>query len=150
MSTTHHSLVSQHTLTTASCHLASTAGFRPRLCLTMLPWLASEQALHAAGWLPTWFIPHLHESLCMLPSPDALFALFEDMALLARAHAVSCPTSVVPAALAAVMAAFEADGEWCPADATLISEWYWLRLPAIGLAVRIDADTGMFMHSSQA
>lgn len=86
----------------------------------------------------------------MLPSPDALFALFEDMALLARAHAVSCPTSVVPEALAALMSAFEADGEWCPADATLISEWYWLRLPAIGLAARIGADTGVFTHSRLA
>ncbi len=47
------------------------------------------------------------------------------------------------------MTAFEADGEWHPNDGTLVSEWYWLRLPAIGMASRLGADVGLFGTSGQ-
>ncbi|WCB47409.1 hypothetical protein [Nitratidesulfovibrio vulgaris] len=149
MDTTHTPHLTGNTLETALRHLESSAGPRPRLCAAMLLWATGAEGHRAAAWLPAWFMPHFHDALCSLPREEALFALFEDMALLARAHAVSCRPEMIPEPLAAVMTAFEADGEWHPNDGTLVSEWYWLRLPAIGMASRLGADVGLFGTSGQ-
>lgn len=65
---------------------------------------------------------------------DAAFMLVEDMAALFRERSLRDPESPVPPAEEALLAHFESCGEWQPADGSLVTDWYYVRLPALVLA----------------
>lgn len=117
------------------------------LCLAVIPWLHTPDATLAAALLPDWHARHLRAALRALPQDDAVFCLFEDLALLVRAHSLRPSVVTTSTPLVALLDAFESSGEWHPEDGTLVSEWYWLRLPAMRLARRCGEDPACFAGS---
>lgn len=65
---------------------------------------------------------------------DAAFMLVEDMAALFRERSLRAPEDAPRAAERALLDHFERCGEWLPADGTIITDWYYVRLPALVLA----------------
>lgn len=65
---------------------------------------------------------------------DAAFMLVEDMAALFRERSLRAPETPVPSAEEALLAHFENCGEWQPADGATVTDWYYVRLPALVLA----------------
>lgn len=65
---------------------------------------------------------------------DAAFMLVEDMAALFRERSLRAPETPVPSAEEALLAHFEHCGEWHPADGATVTDWYYVRLPALVLA----------------
>lgn len=65
---------------------------------------------------------------------DATFMLVEDMAALFRERSLRAPEDAPRAAEQALLDHFERSGEWLPADGTIITDWYYVRLPALVLA----------------
>lgn len=65
---------------------------------------------------------------------DAAFMLVEDMAALFRERSLRAPEAPVPPAEEALLAHFENCGEWQPADGATITDWYYVRLPALVLS----------------
>ncbi len=65
---------------------------------------------------------------------DAAFMLVEDMAALFRERSLRAPEDRPNEAEQALLDHFERCGEWLPADGTTITDWYYVRLPALVLA----------------
>lgn len=65
---------------------------------------------------------------------DAAFMLVEDMAALFRERSLRAPEDAPHDAEQALLDHFERSGEWLPADGTTITDWYYVRLPALVLA----------------
>lgn len=65
---------------------------------------------------------------------DATFMLVEDMAALFRERSLRAPEDAPRHAEEALLAHFEHGGEWVPADGTTVTDWYYVRLPALVLA----------------
>ncbi|NHZ45491.1 hypothetical protein FVW27_02210 [Desulfovibrio sp. XJ01] len=65
---------------------------------------------------------------------DAAFMLVEDMAALFRERSLRAPEDAPHEPEQALLAHFERCGEWLPADGTTITDWYYVRLPALVLA----------------
>ena len=66
------------------------------------------------------------------PSPDDeghWIALFEDLILFIREKTLRPPHRGFEPVEHKLLSHFELCGEWEPFDGTLISEWYWQRLP---------------------
>lgn len=64
---------------------------------------------------------------------DAAFMLVEDMAALFRERSLRAPEALRYDAEQALLDHFEQSGEWLPADGTTITDWYYVRLPALVL-----------------
>lgn len=86
----------------------------------------------AIDCLPHEILEHTIEVIHLLPEPIAIFSLFEDLSLINRAYSLLADEPS-PNALK-ILQAFENMGEWTPGDGTIVSDWYWLRLPAIVLS----------------
>uniref|UniRef100_B8DK79 Uncharacterized protein n=1 Tax=Nitratidesulfovibrio vulgaris (strain DSM 19637 / Miyazaki F) TaxID=883 RepID=B8DK79_NITV9 len=65
---------------------------------------------------------------------DAAFMLVEDMAALFRERSLRAPEDAPHEAEQALLDHFERCGEWLPADGTTVTDWYYVRLPALVLA----------------
>ena len=60
---------------------------------------------------------------------DDLFSLFECMVIFIRMRQMAQPNIPLSAAEQAVLDYFETCGEWTACDGTVVSQWYWKRLP---------------------
>lgn len=58
-------------------------------------------------------------------SPDALFALFECLAVLVRLRKRAHPAVPLDEAEEDLLRHFESSGQWLPDDPTMVSHWYW-------------------------
>ncbi len=65
---------------------------------------------------------------------DTAFMLVEDMAALFRERILREPEAPPRDVEQALLAHFERCGEWLPADGTTVTDWYYVRLPALVLA----------------
>lgn len=65
---------------------------------------------------------------------DTAFMLVEDMAALFRERSLREPEAPPRDVEQALLAHFERCGEWLPADGTTVTDWYYVRLPALVLA----------------
>ncbi|WP_190244580.1 hypothetical protein [Nitratidesulfovibrio sp. SRB-5] len=65
---------------------------------------------------------------------DAAFMLVEDMAALFRERSLRAPEDAPHEDEQALLDHFERCGEWLPADGTTVTDWYYVRLPALVLA----------------
>lgn len=63
-------------------------------------------------------------------SPDALFSLFECLAVLVHLRKLAHPAIQLDDAEEELLFQFEHSGEWLPDDLTLVAHWYW-RAPAV-------------------
>lgn len=63
-------------------------------------------------------------------SPDALFSLFECLAVLVHLRKLAHPAIPLDDAEEELLFQFEHSGEWLPDDLTLVAHWYW-RAPAV-------------------
>lgn len=63
-------------------------------------------------------------------SPDALFALFECLAVLVHLRKLAHPAIPLDEAEEELLFQFEHSGEWLPDDVTLVARWYW-HVPAV-------------------
>lgn len=64
-------------------------------------------------------------------SADALFSLFECLAVLVRLRMQAHPAIPADSAEENLLFHFEHSGEWLPDDPTLVSQWYWHMPPMI-------------------
>lgn len=60
-------------------------------------------------------------------SPDALFSLFECLAVLVHLRKLAHPAIPLDDAEEELLFQFEHSGEWLPDDLTLVAHWYWRR-----------------------
>lgn len=67
-------------------------------------------------------------------SPDALFSLFECLAVLVHLRKLAHPAIPLDDAEEELLFQFEHSGEWLPDDLTLVAHWYW-RAPLSSWAV---------------
>lgn len=81
--------------------------------------------------VPKHILQHTKDMIQELPHPDALFGLLEDLALITRGRTLFANEEDMKEKK--VLEHFENLGEWTLGDGTLISDWYWLRLPALAM-----------------
>ena len=88
--------------------------------------------LPGTSWGTTPFTEHFFQELATLPHEDEShwLALFEDLVILFRERALEHPGKLMPAGQA-ILVAFEGSALWTQGDGSLISEWYWEKLPAL-------------------
>lgn len=60
---------------------------------------------------------------------DELFSLFECMVIFIRMRQMATPRMALSATEQEVLEYFETSGEWTDGDDTVVSQWYWKRLP---------------------
>lgn len=58
-------------------------------------------------------------------SSEALFSLFECLAVLVHLRKLAHPAIPLDAAEEELLFQFEHSGEWLPDDTTLVADWYW-------------------------
>lgn len=89
--------------------------------------------------MPSVITDHLLRMLPLLPDEDAVFSIYEDLVLVLRSYILHNPRLHMAAPERRLVEHFELCGEWHPGDGTLVSEWYWLRLPALALSQTSEA-----------
>lgn len=62
-------------------------------------------------------------------SSEALFSLFECLAVLVHLRKLAHPAIPLDAAEEELLFQFEHSGEWLPDDTTLVADWYWRTSP---------------------
>lgn len=124
--------VNQTEVTRKISHVACSTQKQARLCsMAMDTILAHLEAYDKTGYVPSHVQEHTIQMLHEIPDPDAIFGLMEDLALITRGHTLFAHKS--SAKELEFLQAFESTGEWQSGDGTLISDWYWLRLPALAM-----------------
>lgn len=61
----------------------------------------------------------------LLRTFEALFSLFECLAVLVHLRKLAHPGIPLDAAEEELLFQFEHSGEWLPDDTTLVADWYW-------------------------
>lgn len=96
-------------------------------CLAMDSILANMANYDAVGHIPAQIQEHTVQMLQELPQDEAIFGLLEDLALITRGHTLFAQAANKDEQN--FLQAFENAGEWQEGDGTIISDWYWRRLP---------------------
>lgn len=113
-------------------HISHSVQKQAELCsMAMDTILAHTEDYDTTGYVPPHVQEHTIQMLKQIPDPDAIFGLMEDLALITRGHTLFTHKS--SAKEAEVLQTFENTGEWQLGDGTIISDWYWLRLPALAM-----------------
>lgn len=99
--------------------------------------LRNPQSYDTHVTAPSPFTDHFLEALAQLPHPDAVFGLFEDLVIFMREKSLRCHGDNACPVETSLLSHFETLGEWHMGDGTLVSEWYWVRLPLAVIATII-------------
>ncbi len=100
-------------------------------CMAMDTILHHAAEYDSTGYIPSHVQAHTIQMLQEVPHPDAIFGLLEDLALITRGHTLFAHKS--SAQETQFLQAFENAGEWHADDGNIVSNWYWLRLPALAM-----------------